>query len=201
MYRKRFTLPIVGAVAAGVLLAGCGADGDEPAAGASTGTSVNQSGVDQADVDFAQQMIAHHVQAVQMAQLVPDQGVGPGLIQVADAVEAAQQPEIEQLTAMLERWGEDPASTDDPHAGHHGGGMEGMMTPEDLSALEAATGVEFERMWLTMMIEHHRGAIAMSETQLADGTDAEARALAQAIIDAQSAEIEQLEQLLAAIPS
>jgi uncharacterized protein (DUF305 family) len=70
-----------------------------------------------------------------------------------------------------------------------------------MDALAAMSGPEFEQMWLTMMIEHHEGAIAMAETELADGLDEEARKLAQDIVDAQRAEITQMEQMLQAVGS
>lgn len=197
MYRTRFTMPVLVVATVGLLLAGCGNDDSNDAAtdtANETGASIAE--FNDADVEFAQQMIPHHAQAVDMAQMVPDQGVSPELVELAGAVEAAQQPEIDQMTAMLERWGEAVPPTD---LGEHGSmAMEGMMSMEDMDALAAMTGPEFDQMWLTMMIEHHEGAIAMAETELAEGSDEEARMLAQDIIDAQRAEIRQMEQMLQA---
>ncbi|PZF83907.1 DUF305 domain-containing protein [Jiangella anatolica] len=206
MHRKRFTLPIVAIALAGAVLAGCGSDsGDDTGGGTvAPGDSATTASSNAADVEFAQAMIVHHTQAVEMARMVPANGVSAELTELAAAVEAAQQPEIDQLTAMLDRWGADAAPTGGGgggHAGHGGGdtaGMEGMMSAEDMDALAAATGAEFERLWLTMMIEHHEGAIAMAGTELADGADAEAQALAQTIVDAQQAEITRMEELLQA---
>jgi uncharacterized protein (DUF305 family) len=194
MYRTRFTLPALVA-AVGLLFAGCGDDdSNDGGAGTATETSATEAEFNDADVEFAQGMIPHHAQAVEMAQMVPDQGVSPELIELADAIEGAQQPEIDQMTAMLERWGEDVPATD---MGEHGSmDMDGMMSMEDVDALAGMSGPEFEQMFLTMMIEHHEGAIAMAETELAEGQDAEAQELAQTIIDAQEAEIAQMEQML-----
>lgn len=203
MYHRHFTLPTALLTAVGLLLAGCGdgttddTTGGGPAdAPSATGTTTAE--FNEADAEFAQAMIGHHGQAVEMAQMVPADGVTPELVELADAVEAAQQPEMDQMTAMLERWGEDPPAAEDPHAGHGSGdtGMGGMMSDEDMDALAAATGVEFEHMWLTMMIEHHQGAVDMAEAELAEGTDAEAQALAQDVVDAQQVEITQMEQML-----
>lgn len=195
MVRTRFTLPAAGIAVAGLLLAGCGGDSDGP--GADVSATAPASAANAADADFARQMIDHHAQAIEMAALVPSDGVSAELTELAGAVEAVQQPEIDQLTAMLERWGEDPSpSSGGGHDDHGGGSADGMMSAEDMDALGAATGAEFERMWLEMMIEHHRGAIAMAEAELAEGADAEALALAQAVVDAQEAEIAQMEAML-----
>lgn len=170
--------------AAVVLLAigsgGCGssgADGDE---------------FTPADVDFARQMIPHHAQAVEMAGMLPPDGVSPELVDLAAAIAGAQQPEIDRMTAMLGRWG----FIAPPLEGGHAHEMAGMLSEDDLAELGVSTGAEFERMWLTMMIEHHEGAIDMAAVQLADGADTEARELAQEIVDAQQAEIAQMERML-----
>ena len=175
MHHRRFTLPAL----ALVVLAGCGSS-DEGAEFAP------------ADVEFARQMIPHHAQAVEMAGMLPSDGVSAELTELATAIAGAQQPEIDQLTAMLDRWGYEPP----PLEGGHAHDMAGMLTDDDLAALDAATGAAFERMWLTMMIEHHEGAVEMARTQLDDGVDPEARELAEEIVDAQEAEITRMEQLL-----
>lgn len=194
MHPKRLGLPTLALL--GVLLAGCS---DEPS-DTETNTSETTTAEAEAnatDVEFAQQMIPHHTQAIEMAQMVPDQDVTPELVELAEAIEAAQQPEIDQLTGMLERWGEQvPTTGSDEHNGHDADQMGGMMSADDMQALADSSGDEFERMWLTMMIEHHQGAVTMAETELADGANDEAQALAQEIIDAQETEIAQMEQLL-----
>jgi uncharacterized protein (DUF305 family) len=76
---------------------------------------------------------------------------------------------------------------------------EGMMSDEQLDELESAGGVDFERMWLTMMLEHHQGAVAMANTVLSGGSDPRVRTLAEGIVAAQQAEIAQIEALLASL--
>jgi uncharacterized protein (DUF305 family) len=166
------------------VLAACGSS--------ESGSGSGDDSYSPADVQFARQMIPHHAQAVEMADMLPADGVSPELVELAAAVAAAQQPEIDQMTAMLERWGFVPP----PLTGGHAHEMAGMLSEEDLAALGAATGAEFERMWLTMMIEHHEGAVDMAEDQLADGSDAEARELAEEIVDVQEAEIARMEGML-----
>ena len=77
-----------------------------------------------------------------------------------------------------------------------GGGPHGMMTADQMRALESASGAEFDRMWLEMMIEHHRGAVTASQQVLATGASEDVRQLAQQIVSSQQAEITQMEALL-----
>ncbi|HEX6338579.1 MAG TPA: DUF305 domain-containing protein [Jiangellaceae bacterium] len=147
-----------------------------------------------ADVMFAQGMIPHHAQALEMAQLVQGRDAGQEVTDLAAQIEAAQDPEIQLMTGWLENWGEDvPDLTLDHSAMDHG---KGMMTADQMAALDDATASEFDRMFLELMIEHHEGAIAMSKTELADGADKEAKELAQEIIDGQQAEIDHMRELL-----
>jgi uncharacterized protein (DUF305 family) len=196
----RTVLVVTGlALTAAVGLAACGNDddtNDDATNGDATAHSV-------ADVEFAQGMIPHHVQAVDMSALVPERSDMPEVLALAEEIQAAQQPEIDQMTQMLENWGEDvpDADGDDPHAGHgESDDMAGMMSDDDMADLEAASGSEFDRMWLTMMIEHHEGAISMSESVLADGTDSEVEELAAEIIEVQQEEIDVMRDLLEEVP-
>ncbi|WP_278261257.1 DUF305 domain-containing protein [Nocardia sp. AG03] len=145
-----------------------------------------------ADVTFLQMMYPHHAQAVEMAQLVPSRTQNAQLIALAAQVEQAQAPEMARITELLTGFGK-PA----PSAGGHGGhDMPGMMTEAQMSALEAARDAEFDRQWLELMIEHHLGAVDMAETELAGGTNAEARALATSIVADQQAEIDTMRGML-----
>jgi uncharacterized protein (DUF305 family) len=145
------------------------------------------------DVMFAQMMIPHHEQAVEMSQLAPVAGASPEVQELAAEIAAAQGPEIEQMEAMLDRWGVAPMMD---HSGHQ---MAGMVSDEDMDRLRAATGAEFDRLFLELMIAHHEGAIDMTEDPLANGEDPELRTLLEAIVETQTAEIEQMRQMLAAM--
>jgi uncharacterized protein (DUF305 family) len=112
---------------------------------------------------------------------------------LAEAIAAAQDPEIAEMTALLEGWGE-PVAMDEGM--DHSGMMSGMLTVEELDALAELRGAEFDRAWLEAMIAHHEGAVDMAEDVLADGENPEVRDLAERIVAAQAAEIAEMRALL-----
>ena len=148
-----------------------------------------------ADVAFAQQMIAHHRQAIEMAELAADRAESPEVRDLAAQIKDAQAPEIETMTGWLEDW-------DEPiEGGMSMGGMQGMpgqMSEEQMRSLESASEAEFDRMFLSQMREHHAGAIVMAERELKTGEFPDAKELAQTIIDTQRAEIADIDRLLSA---
>jgi uncharacterized protein (DUF305 family) len=174
-------------------LAACGEDD-----GGSDGAS--ESGHNNADVEFAQGMIPHHEQAIEMAQLAEGRVSSPEVKQLAADIEAAQDPEIETMTGWLEDWGEDVPSGGSmegmDHGDMSGDNMPGMMSDADMEELESASDAEFDQMFLTMMIEHHEGAIEMARAERSDGEYAEAVDLAKKIETDQTAEIATMEKLL-----
>lgn len=148
-----------------------------------------------ADVMFAQMMIPHHEQAIEMSELIlAEDGVSPEVVELAEQITAAQGPEMEQMESWLEEWGV-TAMRGDGHGAM--GGMGGMLSEAEMDALEAADGVEAERLFLEGMIEHHEGAIAMAEQHQENGENAEALELTASIIESQTAEIELMQELLA----
>lgn len=152
------------------------------------------------DVSFAQGMIPHHAQAVEMSQLAATNGASPAVQAIATKIEAAQQPEIDQMTGWLADWNQpapDPnESMDEMHEMAGGMMMSGMVSSADMERLRAARGPEFDRLYVEFMILHHEGAIEMAKQQLAGGQNPDAKALAQTIIDTQQAEITELNALL-----
>lgn len=182
---------------AALTLAACGNDTTEGASN-SSGTAANESH-NQQDVAFAKGMIPHHQQAITMAQMAQDHAGSPEVKQFADTIEAAQGPEIEKLSGWLEAWGEEIPSADasgDMDHGDMGHGNDGMMSDDQMEQLSQATGAEFDRMWLEGMIAHHQGAVQMAETEIAEGKNREAIAMAEEIKAAQSAEIAKMKDLL-----
>ena len=175
-----------------LLAAGCGdgdGDGDASAGDGEEHTS--------ADVAFAQAMIPHHEQALQMVAMTEGRDLSPDFAHLTEHVHDAQQPEIETMSGWLEEWGEDVPGL---HAHHHGmegmKGMAGMMTEDDLAALDAAGRSGFERMWLQMMIEHHEGAVEMARTEIAEGEYGPAVDLAESIVESQTHEIDEMRAML-----
>lgn len=148
-----------------------------------------------ADAAFLRDMIPHHEQAVMMAEMVPSDAVSVEIAELAAETRATQNPE----TAMMRSWMKEWNIESDPHAGHSGSADvgHGMMSPEELAALSTTTGADFERQWLSMMIVHHEGAIAMARTVIEAGTNPLVRGLAEDVIAGQAAEIERMTALLA----
>ncbi|WP_242643378.1 DUF305 domain-containing protein [Lentzea alba] len=143
-----------------------------------------------ADVAFAQQMIPHHEQALEMAKLVPSRSSTDQVRGIAERIEKAQAPEITQMNEWLKQWGAAPKND---HEGHD---MSGMMSQDEMAKLEKSSGTEFDRLWLDLMIKHHEGAVAMAKTELEQGKDDNAKKLAQAVIDGQQKEITEMKDLL-----
>ncbi|PPS85566.1 DUF305 domain-containing protein [Streptomyces sp. MH60] len=217
MIRKRSLVRRTAAVAAAagaaaLVLAACGGngdgdgDGDSPAghnghnattsssAPASASASASQGQHNAADVAFAKGMIPHHRQAVDMAGLAPDRAQSAEVKKLAADIEKAQDPEIRTLSGWLTSWGEEvPAEGAMDHSMH---GTGGMMTAEELTELENASGKAFDTAFMEMMIKHHEGAVEMAKTEQADGAYGPATRMAGGIISSQSAEIEQMNGLL-----
>lgn len=199
MTTKLFALLAV--LTAVLALSGCGEDG--AANGGEIRTAANGDRFNDADVAFASDMIQHHAQALEMVDLTVGRELSPQITQLAEEIRAAQGPEIEQMVDWLTAWDEPVPETSRDHAHAHGdGGMEGldqdmpgMMSEQQMTDLEEASGAEFETLWLEMMIQHHQGAIEMARVEQADGAFEPAVALAEDIETQQQEEIELMEDL------
>jgi uncharacterized protein (DUF305 family) len=131
-----------------------------------------------------------------MSRLAPERAESAEVKNLARQIEAAQGPEIETLTGWLRDWGATPSTPGMDH-GSMGHGMEGMMSDAEMQQLEQARGAEFDRQFLSLMIRHHEGAVAMARTELASGQFPAAKQMAQQIIETQQAEINAMRGLLA----
>lgn len=190
-------LAVATVTSATVLVACGGGDGDavQPAAATTFNT---------ADVTFAQQMIPHHSQAVKMASLAATRAKDPAVRKLAAQIMAGQGPEIETMQQHLEAWGQpmvaamegmDHSTLAPEEMMEMSTDMPGMASEDDLKALAAAKGAQFDQMFLTMMIEHHRGALHMTKAQRADGKDPAALSLAEQMETAQQSEISKMQKL------
>ena len=173
-------------------------------AGCSSGSAAEDGeSWNKADQEFVQEMIPHHEQAVVMSEMVSNVEVSGETAALATEIIGAQASEIELMKGFLSEWGVEYDPSSDQHAGHMMSGdvSNGMMTDEELAELENSMGSDFEKMWLTMMLAHHKGAIKMAETVITDGKDARDKTLAEAIINEQQKEIELIDSLLANLGS
>jgi uncharacterized protein (DUF305 family) len=151
------------------------------------------------DVRFMQDMIPHHHQAIEMAALVADRTNRPELIDVAGRIDVSQADEIGFMQTWLHDRGErapEPTSHDAMHTSHE---MAGMATPEQMAELAASEGTAFDRLFLTLMITHHEGAVKMVEELLEQPGAAYDPVLFEFTTDItndQTAEIERMNALL-----
>ncbi|MER7537542.1 DUF305 domain-containing protein [Streptomyces sp. NPDC097704] len=200
-------LALVGALAgAGLLLTACGSDdgmsgmdhgGMSATSSATASASAPAAGADSApgafndaDVMFAQMMIPHHEQALEMAKLADGRAEDPEVKKLVAAIEQAQDPEIQKMKSWLKGWGK-PES-----AGHGGHAMAGMMSERDMKDLAATKGKAFDRKFAELMIAHHDGAVAMAKDEQKSGGNATAKKLADDVVRTQSAEVDQLKKIL-----
>jgi uncharacterized protein (DUF305 family) len=177
------------------------------ACGASTPSSVaNPAPARRAaepDARFVRGMIAHHAQALRMTALVPARSEADDMRLLAERIEVSQRDEIARMQQWLRARGEpapDPGAPHAQHGAHAEALMPGMLTPEELARLEAATGVPFESLFLELMIRHHEGALTMVRDLAAtDGAlqDSELDAFARDVNADQSAEIRRMRALAA----
>jgi uncharacterized protein (DUF305 family) len=184
---------IVSFGAAVLLLGACGGSSDGTATDTVQATA--SAGFDDDDVMFAQMMIPHHEQAIELSDIALDPTVGASedVRRLATAIKAAQDPEIAEMKALLSGWG---VSTEMDPDMDHSEMMDGMLTTGELESLSQLRGAAFDRAWMEAMIKHHEGAVSMAQDVLADGVNTEMRALATAIESAQTGEIAEMRALL-----
>jgi uncharacterized protein (DUF305 family) len=195
--RFKFLALVACLVVSGGVLVGCGSSHSSMSGMGSETSSSSDSGskdFDAADVAFASDMIPHHQQAVEMAELAETRASSADVKSLAAQIKAAQGPEITTMSGWLKSWGKPvPAEMSGMDMS---GSMPGMMSNKDMTTLEGSSGADFDRMFLTMMIQHHEGAIEMAKTEQSSGKSAEAIALAKKIESAQTAEIATMQKML-----
>lgn len=200
MNKKRFI--VAGAALAGLIaLAGCasnpgsgsmpGMDHGNTTASANSSTSEHNA----ADTMFAQMMIPHHAQAVEMSDaMLAKKDIPASVTDLATKIKTAQAPEIDKMTAWLKSWNE--SSTMSGHGGHS---MDGMLSDAELQKLDDAQGAEAAKLFLIQMIAHHEGAVTMAQTETSQGKNPEAVQLSKDIVTSQEQEIQEMKDLLAGL--
>lgn len=219
MHRLVLTVGLVGVLGFGTVA--CGSSTKTSASNASSATTMPSPGMtastmasstgtmagtmagstfNVADTTFVSSMIPHHQQAVTMADMALDTktGASAAVKDLATRIKAAQGPEITTMQGWLSTWGVTTTATTTMGAMGPAatGSMEGMMSDADMTKLGSMTGTAFDTMWLTMMVAHHQGAVAMAQAELSTGASTDAKALATKIIAAQNAEIAEMKKLL-----
>jgi len=194
MNRSKITLAAAAALAIGFSLAGC-STGSNQADDSSSSASSSASQHNEQDVTFAQGMVPHHKQAVEMSDMLLDKGdaVDAKVATLAEQIKAAQGPEIAELTAWLEVW----------HAGSDMSGMDhsmsGMMSDSDMTALDTASAKDAGKLFLQQMVEHHTSAVDMAKTEVDKGRNTDAVVMAKSIASGQTAQITQMQDMLASM--
>ncbi|MBJ7350739.1 MAG: DUF305 domain-containing protein [Rhodococcus sp.] len=205
--RTTLVASVAAATVSAFLVAGCSSDTTSDSSTTTTSSASVQDSAsasasasaefNDADVMFARMMYPHHAQAVDMADMVRDRTDNPDVVALASAIQAAQQPEMDRMTAWLVEWGQPapPSDMGEMSGMDHSSGM-GMMSQQDMDALTVLSGPEFDRQWLTMMIEHHEGAIEMANNEIADGSNPDAQEMARTIVATQQQEIDTMQRML-----
>jgi len=153
-----------------------------------------------ADVEFMQGMIAHHAQAIVMSRMAESHGANPQVMKLSNKIDQSQVPEIRIMQSWLTRNGQ---YAPDTSSWHHMT-MAGMLTTAQLNELDAASGVDFDRAYLRLMIQHHAGALKMVDdlfnSSLA-GQEVDVNVFANDVVTAQTVEIGIMQKLLTQLPA
>lgn len=217
MQQSRLIVGLGALAASSLILGGCSGEATSNQSSVVTSVSSSASAAgdekthNDADAEFAQGMIPHHQQAVEMSDmLLGKQGVDAAVVALAKEIKAAQAPEIAEMQVWLEQWNDSasPAATTPAMSGHNmpghdmgdmsgmGSGGHGMMSDADMAALQNAQGSAAGRLFLEQMIEHHKGAITMAQQEIDKGRFAAAVEMARGIVSSQQVEIDEMRTLL-----
>jgi uncharacterized protein (DUF305 family) len=184
-------LAVLTALAAAIVLSSCGGSSSKNAPASSQASQ--QASHNRADVVFAANMIPHHQQGLDMSAPVPSQTGNADLIKLASRIASAQQSEIPTLKGFLVQWSAQP---DADTRGPADTAMTGMVGQATMTKLGSLHGADYDRLWLQSMISHHQGAVDMANTEIANGLNADAIALAKRMVSTQQGEIDQMKKML-----
>jgi uncharacterized protein (DUF305 family) len=196
------------------LLAGASSPASAQSGGMSGMSGMNHAGMDmggpivipkgalytKADVEFMQGMIAHHAQAIVMSRMATSHGANPQVLKLSNKIDQSQVPEIDIMQKWLRRYNQ---FAPDTSSWHHMR-MDGMLTDEQLAQLDAAKGVDFDRAYLQLMIQHHQGALKMVDDLFAvpmAAQEVDVSVFANDVVTAQTGEIGIMQRLLSQLPA
>ncbi len=203
------TVRLIAALSALLVLAGCGG-GDDVSEASSTGRQIPETPVitgtpashNAADITFAETMVKHHQQAIDLSRMVAAASTNPDLIALADQIIATQQPEINILNVFLVQWNENPDAQTDPETGDDPlePSIQGMVDDATVAQLQSLRGAEFDRLWLQSMIAQHQGGVDMADDEMAVGVNVDAIAIAKTIAAGLGSQIVSMKQMLEGMP-
>lgn len=193
------TLAAAAALTIGLTLAGCSTTNAGSSDSSSSSSSSAASAHNDQDVMFAQQMLPHHKQAVEMSDMLLAKGsdVDADVVTLAKQIKAEQGPEITSLTSWLKQWGE-PTEMSSMSGMDHSS-MSGMMSDSDMDALDSASPADAGKLFLQQMVEHHSSAVDMAGTEVDKGKNTDAVAMATSIVSSQTEQINQMKDMLASM--
>jgi uncharacterized protein (DUF305 family) len=179
-----------------LLVAACGGGDSGSGTGTTAGSDTGSAAADKtvtwndADVSFAQMMLADHQMVGEMATVAQRKATTADLKALSKKLKSEQTEAVDEISGWLTAWGE-PTEAGAAHAQ-----MPGAMTEADMTMLTSMKkGMDFDMMFAQMMVEHHRGAIAMAEEEAANGKDADAKAMATSMVTTLQAQVTALEKI------
>ena len=200
---------LIAALSVLFLLAGCGGGGEAssdptgdpriPESPVITGTP---AGYNAADIAFAETMVPHHAQAIDLSTMASERSTNPELLALAGQIVATHQPELNILNVFLVQWNENPEARTDPDSGDDPlePSIPGMVDDATVARLGSLRGPEFDRLWLQSMIGQLQGGVVIADDEVADGANVDAIAVAKAIKVGLEPQIAQMKQMLEGMP-
>lgn len=185
--------------AAALVLSGCSGTTSEgqappPPSGEQPAINAEPAAFNAADITFAFDTITLHRQSIELSALVPDRSTDPDVVALASEISAVQGSEMEVMKVLLVQWGETPNADEGP--GGQGSAIAGLVDDATVARLQSLSGNDFDTLWLQSMIGLQRGAVAIADAEIANGTNVDAVATARRIVETQQAQIAQMQQLL-----
>ncbi|MGU3411474.1 DUF305 domain-containing protein [Microbacterium sp. M1A1_1b] len=190
-------LAAAAALTIGLTLASCSTNTTSSEGSSSSSSTPAASAHNNQDVTFTQGMLPHHQQAIEMSDMLLDKGsdVDDDVVALAKQIKAEQAPEITTMTGWLKAWGE-PTEMSSMSGMDHSSMSGGMMSDADMDALDKASAADAGKLYLEQMVQHHTSAVDMAKTEVDNGRNTDAIALAKSIVSSQTEQIDQMKDML-----